>query len=780
MNKQNNSQVSFQEEKSVNLIDVFIYLGFRWKWFLLSLLLFGGYFGYDYYRTEFVYSRSMTVMIKTPSNSESTIRMNRYNSFITPVNVESEILQFHSRELMSHVVKRLHAEITYVAKDGLRDRELYTTAPVRVAFLGRAPQRCSLVVTPRDKKRVLLSGFSGSERSIPANLNDTVNTPLGRVVVYAAENYAPAYFGHPVKVVRHHPDDMAALFLANLSIKQMEEDAAMLRITLNDYSPERAADVLNMLVKVYNEEAVEEKNRVGVNTAEFIKKRILLVEDELGSVEGDIEKLKKENEGIGISDAAEMYVSDSRQYRSTLKDLMTELRLARLMKEHLQESEKGDGLIPANTGLVDMDIESQITQYNAVVLKRNRLIEDSSERNPVVQELERTITATRANINRAVDNLIAGLTVKKNDSRLQERQARSKVELVPEKEREMLSIERQQKVKEGLYIFLLNKREENALNQAMVDDNVRIVDSPAGSASPVYPLKLRKVLLGAGCGLTLPTVVLLLIMILDTKVRGRKEIEDAVTIPFLVDIPMDTKKTVDVQRMLERAQEYNRLSEAFRILRTNISFMAVDAHSPQVIVLTSFSVGAGKTFLSLNLAASFIQTQKKVLIIDLDLRKGSLSRMLNIKRTTGITHFLSNQEVPIDDIIRPDCIIRHLDVIPVGAIAPNPAELLLSSRLDELMAELRKRYDYIIVDNVPMGLVADASIVNRITDLTLFVIRSGRLDRRMLPELEKIHQEHKLTNMAIVLNGVKKGAIGYGYGYGYGYGGAEKERSRKK
>jgi len=781
MNGQPNLPNSSREEKSVNLIDIFVYLGFHWKWFLVSLLIFVGYFGYEYYHTAFVYSRSMIVMIKTPTNSEATMRLNRYNSFVTPVNVSSEILQFRSKELMRNVVERLHADVSYVVRDGLRNKELYTTSPIRVAFLDGTPQHCFLMVTPRDKKRVMLSGFSKEgSRSMLVNLNDTVSTPLGRLVVYGAENYASFHYRGAVQVTRNDPVSVATLFLSNLSIKQMEEDAAMLSITLNDFSPVRATDVLNMLITVYNEEAIEEKNRVGVHTAEFIKKRLMLVEDELGSVEGDIERLKKENEGVGIDAAAQMYVSDSRQYLATLKELETQLRLARLMKEHLRESEAGDGLIPVNTGLVDMNIESQISQYNVIVLKRNRLIEGSSDKNPVVQELSRAIVATRANINRAVENLIAGLTVKENDFRSQEKQARSKVETVPGKEREMLSIERQQKVKEGLYIFLLNKREENALNQAMVDDNVRIVDAPSGNYAPIYPQKLRKLALGACCGVTLPMVILLLIMVLDTRIRSRKEIEDVVTIPFLGEIPMAAKKITDVSDMLKRVKEYNRLSEAFRILRTNISFMAVDARAPQVIVLTSFNVGAGKTFLSLNLAASFIQTQKKVVIIDLDLRKGMLSRMLNIKKMTGITHYLSNQEVVIDDVICPDCISEHLDVIPVGAIAPNPSELLLSNRLDELMAELRKRYDYIIVDNVPMGLVADASIVNRITDLTLFVIRSGNLDRRMLPELERIHLEHKLTNMAIVLNGVKKGAIGYGYGYGYGYGDDERKKSRKE
>lgn len=287
-------------------------------------------------------------------------------------------------------------------------------------------------------------------------------------------------------------------------------------------------------------------------------------------------------------------------------------------------------------------------------------------------------------------------------------------------------------------------------------------------------------MLGVGCGIIVPSVILLLILMLDTRVHNRKEVEAVVSAPFLADIPQTAKASVDAHEVVVRARGLDPLSEAFRILRTNLGFMLSQAQDHKIITLTSFNIGAGKTFVSVNLAASLVQTKKKVLILDLDLRKGKMSEMAHSKHVKGVAHYLSNPSIVVDDLILRDAFGEGLDLIPIGVIAPNPTELLLSRRLDELMDRLRELYDYIIVDNVPIGLVADASIVNRISDLTLFIVRVGKIDRRQLPELERLYQEHKLTNMAVVLNGTKKGSSGYGYGYGYGQGYGYKNAEKKK
>lgn len=770
-----------EEEKSINIVDLFVYLVVHWKWYLLSILLFGGCFWYIYCKTPFTYSRVAIVMIKTPANSRSTMQLNN-SDFTGLVNVASEILQFKSKELMRKVIDRLQANISYTVYDGLRPVELYTESPVRVTFLDAGMDEAhSLSVTPKSRQQVELADFSrGMEQRKVVNLNDTIHTALGRLIVFAAENYGESSFGKPVLVTCKPPEEMVSFWLYNLAIKQMSGDAALLHLTMNDLSPTRAADILDMLITIYNEEAIKDKNRIAVNTAEFIKERLQIIEHELGSVETDIEDLKRANNGVDIDMAAGMYIQDSREYESSIKELDTQLQLVTFIKQYLQDSSKEDELIPSNIGLEDLNIETQISRYNETLLRRNRLMNGSSSNNPVVQELNRTMQTMKLNIYRALDNLSVSLRLKKQDYSLQENRVRQKVQAVPRKQREMLSIERQQKVKESLYIFLLNKREENALSQAMVDNNARVLDPVSGSNIPISPNKYKKLLLGVGCGVIVPSVILLLMLMLDTGVHNRKEIESIVSAPFLADIPQTPKAMANVHEVVVRARGLDALSESFRILRTNLGFMLSQTQERKVITLTSFNIGAGKTFISINLAASLVQTEKKIVLLDLDLRKGKLSEMAHCRQVKGVAHYLSDSSVEVTDIIVQDTFGEGLDLVPIGVIAPNPTELLLSKRLDKLVAELKERYDYIIVDNVPIGLVADATVVNRITDLTLFIVRVGKIDRRQLPELERLYQEHKLNNMAVVLNGTEKGSSGYGYGYGYNYGYGYAATQKKK
>ena len=403
-------------------------------------------------------------------------------------------------------------------------------------------------------------------------------------------------------------------------------------------------------------------------------------------------------------------------------------------------------------------------------------MDDSSENNPVVQELNNSLRAMKQNIIRAVDNMIVTLNVKRNDAQSRELQAQDRVTSIPTKERQMLSIERQQKIKETLYLYLLNKREENALSQAMADNNARVIDGAEGSTQPISPNRNRILLLGLIVGLAIPGVSCLTVLFMDTRVRSRKEVEKALSVPFLGEIPLDReagKRRKRGDADTDKTDEDGIVAEAFRVLRTNMAFMSRKDRPSQVITFTSFNEGAGKTFIASNLAMSFVYAKKRVVLVDLDIRKGTLSRHFGICRT-GVTNYLADPSVTVDEIIQHR---EHFDVISFGATAPNPAELLMDSRLDELFDALRSRYDLIIADNVPVGIIADASIANRIADLTIFVIRAGRLDRRQLPDIEAMYEGRKLKNMALVLNGVDPTRTGYGYGrYGYGYGYGKKSK----
>ena len=757
-------------DQGINLVDLLVYFASKWKWFLLSVVVCVGVAWYNYARSPLVYFRSATVIIKDPSNKMSSAGLDRFDNIINKVNVASEILQFRSKKLVREVVQRLNADISYRIEDGLRTNELYTQSPVRLTFPDAMPeQRFSLTVTPKDKNTVVLSDFSGLEAkpSYTVRLSDTVAIAKGvRVVATPTNYYGKSWHGKPIHVRKLPVESMVNFYKGAISIRQEEESASILTLALKDESAARAEDVLNTLINVYNEEAVKDKNQVAVNTANFINERIIIIEGELGGVESELETFKQRNQIVNLASTAGMYMSESQKYNTDALELETQLRLADYIKDYLTDPTKETDLIPSNTGIGDMKIENQISLYNATKLKRDRLIDDSSENNPVVLELNNSLRAMRQNIIRAVDNMIVSINVKRTDAYSREMRAKGRVSSIPTKERQMLSIERQQKVKESLYLFLLNKREENALSQAMADNNARVIDGAEGSNAPISPNRNRILLLGGLVGLAIPGLAFLAILFMDTRVHSRKDIEGVVTAPYLGEIPQDkesARRTAAELAALPAEERWNStVAEAFRILRTNMGFMARKDSPQQVIIFTSLNEGAGKTFISKNLGLSLVIAKKRVVLIDMDIRRGTLSRQFHLHKT-GLTNYLADASLTAQDII------QHLDgfdIIAAGAIAPNPAELLMDSRLDALVAELRNLYDYIIVDSVPVGVIADATISNRIADLTIFVARAGKLDRRQLPEIEQLYKENKLHNMALVLNGAD---LHRRYGYSYKY-----------
>lgn len=783
-----NNNSSHKNEQDINLVDLFVYLLSKWKWFVLSILIFGGMAWYHYAKSPLVFFRSATVIIKDPSNKTVTTGLDRFDSYINKVNIANEILQFRSKQLMRKVVQRLHADIDYRKEDGLRMIELYNQSPVNVTFINVLPERyIGFTVTPEDDNTVVLTEMQGipdAEVSYKVQLNDTLVIGEEKIMVTSTDRWSKAWIGKDIHVRKNPLNSVAGRFQGSLGIRQEEDEASILTLSLKDDSPLRAEDVLNTLITVYNEEAINDKNQVAVNTSEFINERLTIIERELGGVETELESFKQDNQLMDIGSLAGKYMGEAQTYSADALEQETQLKLAHFIKEYLTDPTKSRDLIPSGTGISDMNVENQINQYNTMKLKRDKLIDDSSDSNPVVEELNNTIHALKQSIIRAVDNMIVSINMKRNDARSREENAQKRFTTVPTKERQMLSIERQQKIKETLYMFLLNRREENALSQAMVDNNARTIDSVDGPLTPISPNRNRILLLGILVGFAVPGVVFLMILFMDTRVHSRKDLKRAVSIPFLGEIPQDkdaAKRRHGTPNVSVNEQDNGMLSESFRILRTNMAFMGKKGKPMQVITFTSFNEGAGKTFISRNLAMSLVFANKRVVLVDLDIRKGTLSRHFK-KHPVGITNYLADNSVRLEDIVHADEKYGNLNIISAGTVAPNPAELLMDDRLDELMAELRGRYDYIIADNVPVGVVADATITNRISDLTIFVVRAGRLDRRQLPDMEELYKESKLNNMALVLNGVdptRHGYGGYGYGYGYGYGDYGKKKTRK-
>ncbi len=744
----------------------------KWYWIALSVLICIAAAVLYLKSAPKEYTRTASVLIKDNSKgggiSESAV-FEDLQMFNVKRNVDNEILVFRSNQLMLNVVRRLNLDINYKKQNGLRKVELYTHSPITVSLPEAEDTHAfTFNVTPINKNEVNLSNFSANtNESIIVALNDTVETSIGKIIVTPSLYYSSDYYNVTVTVEKQNLEEVALYYSKALQVSLASKLSTIINITLKDESIPRTEDIINTLIAVYNEEAINDKNKIMINTSNFINERLIIIEKELGNVDSNIESYKRENRLTDIHSETGIYLRESSQYNQEELALENQKTLITYIRSYLTDPRKTSELIPANTGISDVNIEKQISEYNEMLLRRDKLISNSSDRNPVVMNLNNSLNATKQSIIRAVDNLIVGLNIQLRNIRQRELQTSRRISEVPTQQKHVLSIERQQKIKEELYLYLLNKREENAISQAITESNARIIDPATGSNMPVAP-KSKIILLGAFLlGLLIPAGVLWLKLSFNTSVQTRKDIEDGVTIPFLGDIPLRDKKNKN--EIVVKENSNDPISEAFRIIRTNMDFMRVKSSNLKVVMFTSYNQGAGKTFISTNLAMSIALTRKKVVLVDLDIRKRTLSSRVGNKKK-GVTNYLSGNISDIHDIISKGELMDTLDIIHAGPIPPNPAELLLSERLELMVNELNKEYDYIILDNVPSGIVADATIVNRVTNLTIYVIRAGLLDKRQLPELERLYQQKKFNNMCLILNGVNyKQAAYYGQHHGYRY-----------
>ena len=772
----------------MNLVDLFYYLVSNWLWFLVSVILCLGIAYLKYARTTYTYQSSITAVLKNQGNETRSARLDTYNDMINAVSVTNEELQLQSLTLMSEVVKALDADVYYTEHIKFRNVELYKSlSPVLVRFSREEsdPGLFALTFTPLDSDHILVDYGVGNVRKVA--LGDTVKLGKGFAVFEPTDRY-DQYFGHVIRVRRVPVAEAAATYVSRLDISHTQE---VLTLVEQDYNAQRVADILNMLVVKYNQDAIREKNRVAVQTAEFINERLRIIEEELGSVEGNLAYFKSSNNLMDVSEAASMYLNESREFIADIADVETRLALVKYLRNYIQEASHTFQMIPANTGLEDANIDNIIGQYNELILRREKLVAASSTESPAVKQIEASLATLRHNILGLINNLQTSLEVSRKELAVKESISLGKFSSMPLKERQMLEIQRQQTIKQELYMFLLNKREENALSQAMADDNIRVIDAAGVSYTPVSPARMKMAFLALLIGLLIPAAILIARLFLDTKIRTRKEIEENIDVPFLAEIPLNRDLRSYIWKARHRirgdaepspfvyeSNSHSVFTEAMRMMCTNLSFLDPDSVPPLVIGTTSYSSESGKTFIVANMAACLADAQKRVVVLNTDMRKRSLSGELNLKhKTVGLSNYLYDLDLKLEDILHKD-VKPGIDFIPAGATPPNPGELLSRPRFDDLIQQLRGLYDYIILDGVPVQMLSEPLIVNRVVDCNLFILRSGQLDRRVLPQLDELNEKRHLTNMAIVFNGpeVKRrrgygfGSYGYGYGYGYGSG----------
>lgn len=803
---QDNTNNAEQSINSAQIKNLFYQCLAKWYWFVISvgIVLFGALF--YLLKTTPVYTRNAKVLVKSDGKGQSTGDIGDFSDLglvSSGVKINNELITIQSLDVMSEVVRRLHLDMNY-QQDGLfRPVVLYDKSlPVTVTIIDAPDNLSASFDLNLDKGAVTLSGFMRGENELEGNaktrLGDTVSTPIGPICVEKTDFYENKKYD-VIHVKRVTINGAARRYSSRVHVGLAGKNTDVLTLSVEDINRSRGDDILNMLIAVYNGNWLKDKNQITVSTSMFINDRLQVIEQELGNVDSDISSYKSENLLPDVDAVSSMYLNQNREANTRINELNNQISITRYVRNYLTNETDNNQLLPVNTGISNGQIESQISTYNTMMLRRNGLVANSSEQNPIVLDLDEKLKAMRQAILTSIDNQLATLNTQLANFQGTERLINARLAASPKQANYLLSVERQQKVKESLYLFLLQKREENELSQAFTAYNTRVIEHPNGSSTPTKPRKSMILLAAFIVGIAIPIAIIVLQEYLNTTVRGRKDLEK-LTMPFIGEIPLsisaeeEKKKIKEKRKMLRRSKRKgqepeqqqgfggvivvkhgnrNAINEAFRVLRTNIEFMTKGNES-NVIMLTSFNPGSGKSFITMNTALTLAIKNRKVLLIDGDLRHASLSAYI-FSPKRGLANFLGGQEKDVHDVIVKSEEYPTLSYLPVGTIPPNPTELLETELFGETINMLRKEYDYVFIDCPPIDIVADPQIISNYVDRTIFVVRVGLLERSMLPELEELHTSHKYNNLCLILNGGtggdgRYGYSRYGYNYKYGYG----------
>ena len=771
----------------------------NWYWFVISVVVIVAAAAFYLHRCVPLYERSAKVLIKTETKGGSAADFDFSDLGLVSSNtkVTNEVSAFASTSNMLEVVRRLGLE-TSCTIDGSGHRVLLyaRSLPVRIAADSlREGESFKFTVRTDGVAKVTLSDFILNGEKIKGGeasglLGERLATPAGPVYIRPSE----AYDGHLPEtfyVSRGSLKDVATSFSKRLTVSNNTRDHSdIITLTLQDRNIQRAEDVLNTLIAVYNENWIKDKNQIARSTSVFIDERLAVIENELAGVDSDISTYKSEQLVPDVNAAASLYMSQNSSLDAQQQQLSNQLSMARYIRNYLASDNDPGRLLPANSDINSPGLESQISAYNAKVLQRNELLASSGAANPLVIDANNALDGMRANIVSSVDNLVTSLEEQIANLQRSARRNTSRIAANPTQAKHLLGVERQQSVKEALYLFLLQKREENELSQAFTAYNTRVIDPPTGSMLPISPARSSALAMALLLGLFLPFFVISLLQRFNTTVRGRDDLKK-LSLPFLGEIPFhgDARNNLPsrLRKMLRKKQKNehpvvvekgNRdiTNEAFRVLRTNLEFMT-QGEQHCVLAVTSFNPASGKSFISMNLAVALAIKDKKVLVIDGDLRHASQSQYMRPAKV-GFADYLAHRTDDLQALIQQSPNHPTLFALPVGTIPPNPTELVSDQRFEQTIRSLKADYDYIIIDCPPVEIVADTQIIERCCDRTVFVVRAGLLERAMLPELESIYQEGRFKNLSMILNGsnsVGSGRYGYKYGYhagshGYYYG----------
>lgn len=758
---------------------------FHWQWFVLGAFLCLS-FAYVYLRYATpLYQASTTILVKDEKKGGMLSELSAFSDLGLgsglKSNVDNEIEILKSRTLVESTVKALKLNIALIGHGNVKSIEVYKDTPIVVDFISQKPDFYSskmllefVELTPNSftlESKINAAAVSIlTQKKKEYRYGEIIATSIGELIVTKPIDINKVIYKdyQSIDISVAPLDAVVRGYLSRITVNPISKTSSVVEISITDPIVKRAEVFLNKLIQIYNDDAAADKNFISENTSKFIADRLLLITQELDGVEQDVESFKQSNNLTDIESEARLFIEGSSEYNKLSVQNEIQLNVVSSMLNFLQKSTNAD-LLPANIISKEGDAGELINSYNKLILERNRILKSATVLNPTVITLDQQIASLKSNVAESLSRMQTSLNIQKRNLKGQEGLLDSKIGKIPVQERQFRVIARQQKVKEELYLYLLEKREETAISLAATAPNARVIDAAKAALTPVSPKKNIIYLAALLLGLLIPFGIIYLKDLLDTKIKTRADITDKLTIPFLGDVP----KSLTPNEIVDTTSRTS-TAEALRIVRTNLDFMLnqVPDDKAKTIFLTSTIAGEGKTFLSVNLASIFAHSGKKVLLIGMDIRKPKLNEYIGITQTKGLTDYLSSKSDSINDFKIKYKGYENLDILLAGSIPPNPTELLMNTKVEELFEQFKNEYDYILVDTAPVSLVSDTLIVAKYADTFVYVVRANHIDKRMLNIPDILYKENRLPNMAFILNDTEltKGYGGYGYG-GYGYGG---------